>query len=117
MFWQWNESLVDFQIKLMTNESRPLSVAEIVNEYQTVEIVDVDASSDADKDDCPDDEPVSLPSQFKIEDAIETLKKLTLFYTGQKFDILLSQMSLKVNHRRLVDRETDQIHRAFYETK
>ena len=69
---------MDFDIKLMTNESRPLSVAEIVNEYQTVEIVDVDTSSDDDKDNCPDDEPDSLPSQFEIGDVIETLKKLTL---------------------------------------
>jgi len=42
----------------MTNESRLLSVAEIVNEYQKVEIVDVDASSDDDKDDCPGEDPV-----------------------------------------------------------
>ena len=47
------DSLMDFDIKLMTNESHPLSVAEIVNEYQKVEIVDVDASSDDDKDECP----------------------------------------------------------------
>ena len=69
---------MDFHIKLMTNESRPLSIAERVNEYQTVEIVDGDTSSDDEKDNCPDDEPASLPSQFEIEDVIETLKKLTL---------------------------------------
>ena len=98
------------------NESRPLSVAEIVNEYQKVEIVDADASSDDDKDDCPDNDPVSLPSQFEIEDAIETLKKLTLFETDPKFDTLLSQMSVKINHRRLVNRRKTKI-MDFYEKK
>ena len=101
---------MDFDIKLMTNESRPLSVAEIVNEYQKVEIVDVDTSSDDDKDNCPGDEPVSLPSQFEIEDAIETLKKLTLFETCPKFDFVLSQMLVNINQRRMVNRKTDQTH-------
>ena len=57
----------------------------------------LDASSDDDKDDCPDDDPVSPQSQFEIEDVIETLKKLTLFETDPKFDTLLSQVSVKIN--------------------
>ena len=107
---------VDFDLKLMTNESRLLSVTEIVNEYQKVEIVDVDASSDDDKDDCPNDDPVSPPSQFEVEDAIETPKKLTLFETDPKFDTLLSQMSVKIHHRRLVNRRQTKI-MDFYEKK
>lgn len=96
----------------MTNKSRPLSVAKIVSEYKEVEIADVDASSDDDKDDCLDDDPP--PSQYKIEDAIETLKKLTLFETDPKFDTLLSQMSDKINHRRLINRRQSKI-MDFYE--
>ena len=51
-----------------------------------------------------DDDQVSPPSQFEIEDAIETLKILTLFETDPKFDTILSQKSVKINHRRLVNR-------------
>ena len=89
------DSLVDFDIKLMTNESHPFSVAEIVNEYQKVEIVDVDANSDDDKDDCPDDDPVSPPSQFEIEDTIETLKKLRCLRKTQSLILYCRKCQLR----------------------
>ena len=60
--------------------------------------------------------PVSPPSQFEIEDTIETLKKLTLFENDPKFDTLLSQMSVEINHRRLVNRKQTKI-MDFYEKK
>ena len=63
-----------------------------------------------------DDDQVSSPSQFEIEEAIETLKKLTLFETDPKCDTLLSQMSVKINHRRLVNRRQTKI-MDFYEKK
>ena len=92
------DSLVDFDIQVTTNESRPLSVAEIVSDYQVVEIVD--ASSD--EDECPeDDDPVLPPSQNEIEGAIETLKKLTLFSNDSELDPLVLIMSKKINQRRL----------------
>lgn len=92
------DSLVDFDIQVTSNESRPLSVAEIVSDYQAVEIVD--ASSD--EDECPeDDDPVLPPSQNEIEGAIETLKKLTLFSNDSELDPLVLIMSKKINQRRL----------------
>ncbi|XP_057316741.1 uncharacterized protein LOC130657751 [Hydractinia symbiolongicarpus] len=66
------------------------------------------------RDDCPDDDPVSPQSQYEIKDAIETLKKLTLFETDPKCDTLLSQMSDKINHGRLINRRQTKI-MDFYE--
>ena len=89
-------SISTFQVT--SNESRPLSVAEIVSDYQAVEIVD--ASSD--EDECPeDDDPVLPPSQNEIEGVIETLKKLTLFSNDSELDPLVLIMSKKINQRRL----------------
>jgi len=101
----------------MTNESRPLSVVEIVNEYQKGEIVDFDASSDGDKDDCPDDDTVSPPViaiwQWRRD---RNSEETDVFDTDPKFDTLLSQMSVKINHRRLVNRRQTKI-MDFYEKK
>jgi len=88
--------LIDFDIQVMTTESRPLSVAEIVSDYQVVEIADGSSDEEAD----PEDDPISTPSQNEIEGAIETLRKLTLFTADSELDPLLSKISRKVNQRR-----------------
>ena len=63
------DGLVDFDWEVATNESRPLSVDKIVNEYlpQPVETVE-DGSSD--EDEVPD-EPLSPPSRNEVDKAIE----------------------------------------------
>ena len=73
------DGLVDFDRKLRTNKSWPLSVDEIVNKYlpQPVETVEGGTS---DKDEVPN-EPISTPSQNEVDEAIETLIRLTLFTT------------------------------------
>ena len=73
------DGLVDFDRKLGTNKSWPLSVDEIVNKYlpQPVETVEGGTS---DKDEVPN-EPISTPSQNEVDEAIETLIRLTLFIT------------------------------------
>ena len=84
---------------LGTNESRPLSIDEIVNKYfpQTVETVE-DGSSD--EDEVPD-EPISPPSRNEVDEAIEILNRLTLFTTDLDLDPLLLKVSNKINQRRL----------------
>ena len=90
---------VDFDREVATNESRPLSVDEIVNEYlpQPVETVE-DGSSD--EDEVPD-EPISPPSRNEVDEAIEILNRLTLFTTDLDLDPLLLKVSNKINQRRL----------------
>ena len=85
----------------MTIESRPLSVDEIVNEYlpQPVETIE-DGSSD--EDEFPD-EPISPPSQNKVDKAIEILNRLTLFTGDLDLDPLLLKVSNKINQR-ILDR-------------
>ena len=85
----------------MTIESRPLSVDEIVNEYlpQPVETIE-DGSSD--EDEVPD-EPISPPSQNKVDKAIEILNRLTLFTGDLDLDPLLLKVSNKINQR-ILDR-------------
>ena len=63
------DGLVYFDWEVATNESRPLSVDKIVNEYlpQPVETVE-DGSSD--EDEVPD-EPLSPPSRNEVDKAIE----------------------------------------------
>ena len=84
------DGLVDSYREVATNESRPLSVDEIVNEYlpQPVETVE-DGSSD--EDEVPD-EPISPPSRNEVDEAIEILNRLTLFTT----DLDLDPLPLKV---------------------
>ena len=91
--------LVDFDKEVATNESRLLSVDEIVNEYllQPVETVK-DGSSNEDED---PDEPMSPPSRNEDDDAIEILNRLTLFTADLDLDPLLLKVSNKINQRRL----------------
>ena len=86
-------------IEVATNESRPLSVDEIVNEYlaQPVETVE-DCNSDQDQ---VPDEPISPPLRNEVDEAIEILNRLTLFTTDLDLDPLLLKVSNKINQRRL----------------
>ena len=78
---------VVFYREVATNESLPLSFDGIVNKNlpQPIETVE-DGSSDEDK--LPD-EPISLPSQNKVHEAIVILNTLTLFTTDLDLDTLL----------------------------
>ena len=93
------DGLVDFDREVAINESRPLSVDEIVNEYlsQPVETIE-DGSSD--EDEAPD-EPISTPSRDEVDKAIEILNRLTLFTTDLDLDSLFLKVSNKINQRRL----------------
>ena len=93
------DGLVDFDTEVATNESRPLSADQIVNEYllQPVEIAEDNSS---DEDEVPD-EPISSPSQDKIDEAIEILNRLTLFTTDLDLHPLLLKVSNKINQRKL----------------
>ena len=91
--------LVDFDKEVATNESRLLSVDEIVNKYllQPVETVK-DGSSNEDED---PDEPMSPPSRNEDDDAVEILNRLTLFTKDLDLDPLPLKVSNKINQRRL----------------
>ena len=93
------DGLVDFDREVTTNEFRPLSVDEIVNEYlpQPVETAE-DSSSD--EDEVPD-EHISPPSRNEVDEAIETLNRLTLFTTDLDLDPLLLKILNKIKQRRL----------------
>ena len=93
------DDLVDFDREVVTNESRPLFVDEIVNEYlpQPVETTEDGIS---DEDEVPE-EPISRPSQNEVDEAIEILNRLTLFTTDLDLDPLLLKVSNKINQRRL----------------
>ena len=86
-------------IEVATNESRPLSVDEIVNEYlaQSAETVE-DGSSDQNQ--LPD-KPISPPLQNEVDRTIEILNRLTLLTTNLDLDPLLLKVSNKINERRL----------------
>ena len=77
----------------MTNQSRPLFVDEIVNEYllQPVETVE-DGSSDKDE---VSDVPISPLSRNEVDEAIEILNRLTLFTTDLDLDPLLLKVLTK----------------------
>ena len=93
------DGFLDFDREVATNESRPLSVDEIVNEYlpQPVETIE-DGSNDEDEG---PDEPISPPSRSEVDEAIEILNRLTLFKTDLDLDPLLLKVSNKINQRRL----------------
>ena len=93
------DELVDFDREVVTNESRPLSAEEIVNENlpQPIETVK-DGSSDEDD---VSDEAISPPSRNEVDEAIEILNRLTLFTTDLDLDSLLLNASNKINQRRL----------------
>ena len=84
---------VVFYREVATNESLPLSFDGIVNKNlpQPIETVE-DGSSDEDK--LPD-EPISLPSQNKVDEAIVILNTLTLFTTDLDLDPLLLKSQTK----------------------
>ena len=92
------DGIVDFD-DMATNEFRPLSVDEIVNEYlpQTAGTVE-NISSDEDE---VLHEPISPPSRNEVDGAIEILSRLTLFTTDSELDPLLQKVSNKINQRRL----------------
>ena len=73
---------------MATNESRPLSVDEIVNKYlpQPAETVE---NGSSDEDEVPN-EPISPASPNEVDEAIEILNRLTLFTTDLDLDPLLS---------------------------
>ena len=80
-------------IEVATSESLPLSVDGIVNENlpQPIETVE-DGSSD--EDEVPD-EPISPPSQNKVDEAIEILNRLKLFTADLDLDPLLLKSQTK----------------------
>ena len=93
------DGIVDLDREVATNESRPLSVDEIINEYlpQPVETVE-DGSSD--EDEVPN-EPISPPSRNEAAKAIEIMNRLTLFTADLDLDPLLLKVSNKINQKRL----------------
>ena len=108
------DGLVDFDKEVATNESRPFSVDETVKEYlpHPVETVE-DGSSD--EDEVPD-EPISPPSRNEVDEAIEILKRLTLFTTDLDLDPLLLKVSNKINQRRLDKMKQSSISDLFKKT-
>ena len=99
--------LDDFDRDVVTNESRPLSVNEIVKEYlpQPAETVENISSNE---DEVPD-EPISPPSRNEVGvhggaaggGSIEMLSRLTLFSTDSELNCLLQQAFYKTNEKRL----------------
>ena len=85
-------------IEVATNESRPLSVDEIVNEYfaQPVETVE---DGNSDQDQVPD-KPISPPLRNEVDEAIEILNRLTLFTKNLDLNPLLLKDSNKINQKR-----------------
>ena len=73
------DGLVDFDREVVTNESRPLSVDEIVNEYLPQPVENIEHGS-SDKEEVPDGT-ISPPSRNDVDEAIEILNRLTLFAT------------------------------------
>ena len=73
--------LVNFDREVATNESRPLPVDQIVNEYlpQPVETVEDGSGYE---DEVPE-KLLSPPSRNKVDEAIEILNRLTLFLTSE----------------------------------
>ena len=86
-------------IEVATNESRPLSVDEIVSEYlaQPAETVE---DGNSDQNQVPD-KPISPPLQNEVDATIEIMNRLTLFTTNLDLDPLLLKVSNKINERRL----------------
>ena len=80
------DGIVDFD-DMATNEFRPLSVDEIVNEYLPQPAGTVE-NINSDEDEVPD-EPISPPSRNEVGGAIEILCRLTLFTTDSELDPLL----------------------------
>ena len=74
-------------IEVATNESRPLSVDEIVNEY-LAQPVETAEDGNSDQDQVPD-EPISPPLRNEVDEAIEILNTITLFTTNLDLDPLL----------------------------
>ena len=94
------DTLIDFDIEVVTYESQPLSIDEIVNEYlpQPVKNHDLEDIS-SDEDDFPDD-PISPPTQNEVDEAVEVLNKLALFTADSELDPLLLKVSNQINQRR-----------------
>ena len=86
-------------IEVATNESRPLSVDDIVNEYLAQPIETVEGGN-SDQDQVPD-KPIPPPLWNEVDEAIEILNRLTLFTTDLDLDSLLLNASNKINQRRL----------------
>ena len=87
------DGLVHFYRKVSANESRPLSVDEIVNVYHPHPVETVgDGSSDNDK--IPN-KPIWPLSRNEVDEAIEILNRLTLFTTDLDLDTLLLKVSNK----------------------
>ena len=90
------DGLVHFDREVATNESRPLSVDEIVNEYlqQLAETFEDGRSEE-------DEVPILPPSQNEVDEAIEILNRLTLFTADLGLDPLLLTVSNEISQRRL----------------
>ena len=86
-------------IEVATNESRPLSVDNIVNEYLAQPIETVEGGN-SDQDQVPD-KPIPPPLWNEVDEAIEILNRLTLFTTNLDPNPLLLKDSNKINQTRL----------------
>lgn len=94
------ESFIDIDFNVVTNESRPLSVKEIVDTYKNPEVEVIDgSSSDDESTECPDDEPIPPPSQNEIDEAIDILKKMTLFESSNVIP-LIQKISEEISKKR-----------------
>lgn len=92
------DTLIDFDRKVVTNESQPLSVDQIVNEYVSQPVELEDFSSD--EDELPEN-PISPPSRNEVDEAIEVLNRLALFTSDSQLDTLLVKVSEQIKQRRL----------------
>ena len=92
-----NEFL-DIDTDIATNNSQPLTVEEIVNDLNKEPHAE---SHDANGQTEENSTTITPPTRDEIDDATETLSKLSLFTDDVDFDSVLSKRSKKITQNRL----------------
>ena len=92
----FSSTFLEVHVLLGTKQSRPLSVEQIISEFseQPAEVItDGDNENEAEES----DEQIAHPLRTEVDEAIKTLKRLSLFIEDLGFDPLISKPTHIIN--------------------
>ena len=84
---------------LGTNQFRQLSVEDIISEFSE-QLAEVISDRDDENEDEESDGQIAHPSRIEVDEAIDTLNRLSLFTDDSGFDPLISRPTRIIDHRR-----------------
>ena len=87
----FNSTFLKVHFLFIINQSRPFSVTQIISEFSEI------PAEDDNNEDKESEKPVAHPWRSEVDEAIKTLRRLSLFTEDLSFDSLISKPTLIIN--------------------